>query len=65
MSRAQIRVFSRARGEEEAATLQIVPNDWNAVYVRVKHPQGASRLIGILLGPRGGIDIVPGFKNPH
>ena len=65
MSAAKVRVFSRLEDEQNAEPIEVAPNAGNTVFVRIQHPQGGSRLVSVLLGPKGGIDIARGVKKPQ
>lgn len=62
MTPARVQVFSRMEEEQNAAPIEVAPDAGAAFYVRIQHPQGGSRLISVLLGPKGGIDITRGCK---
>ena len=62
MSQAKVRVFNDFAAEQKAAGIEVAPDAGNSFYIRVTHPHGGSRLISVLLGPKGGIDITRGAK---
>lgn len=62
MSHAKVRVFARIEDEQNAVPVEVRPDEGAAFYIRVYHPQGGSRLISVVLGPRGGIEITRGVK---
>ena len=62
MSTAKVRVFAQMEAEQNAPGIEVAPDAGNSFYIRVTHPHGGSRLISVLLGPKGGIDITRGAK---
>lgn len=62
MSATKVRVFAQIEDERNAAPVEVSPDAGSAFYIRIHHPLGGSRLISVLLGPKGGIDITRGVK---
>lgn len=62
MSKAKVRVFTREQNPYEIEPVEVLPDEGTAFYIKVEHPQGGSRVITVMLGPKGGIDITRGQK---
>jgi len=62
MSTAKVRVFTREQNPFEIEPVEVLPDEDAAVYIKVQHPLGGSRVITVALGPKGGIDIRRGPK---
>ena len=60
---AKVLAFSNLEDETSVAPIEVAPS-CSHIFIRVQHPLGGSRLISILLGPKGGIDISRGVKQP-
>ena len=62
MNPVKVRVFTREEDPYKVPAMEVTPDEGTAFYIKVEHPQGGSRIITVILGPKGGIDITRGNK---
>lgn len=62
MSTAKVRVFAGTEDPQKIVPTEVSLDEGMAFYVKIEHPQGGSRIVTVLLGPKGGIDITRGMK---